>query len=265
MLPEREDFLPGLFPDKESASCVRPNKCVPLNAFLAWRVGVVVFGRAVGPATSLRFPVCCRFAGKRVVFISSRVHPGEVPSSFVFDGVIDTLTREDDPRAKALLDLFVFKLVPMLNPDGVARGHYRADQLGVNLNRCYISPDPAREPTVFAAKVQTRTHTAVRRGVVLTSTPYPPPPHIGPAQSVVVSYHEQGLLHMYLDLHAHATKRGCFLYGNHLPDLERQVWNVLYARLVSLHSPYLEFGACNFSEKNMKMKDKRDKVCHTCY
>lgn len=42
-------------------------------------------------------------------------------------------------------------------------------------------------------------------------------------QSVVVHLHNRGLLHMYMDLHAHATKRGCFLYGNHLPTIEEQV------------------------------------------
>lgn len=31
-----------------------------------------------------------------------------------------------------------------------------------------------------------------------------------------------------------------------------------YAKMVELHSIYFDFGACNFSEKNMKSKDKRD-------
>ena len=55
--------------------------------------------------------LCSSFAGKRVVFISSRVHPGETPASFVMDGVLEMLTRTDDPRSAALRDAFVFKLV----------------------------------------------------------------------------------------------------------------------------------------------------------
>lgn len=37
---------------------------------------------------------------------------------------------------------------------------------------------------------------------------------------------------MYLDLHAHASARGCFIYGNHLPSLEDQVgYFVIFALL----------------------------------
>lgn len=54
-------------------------------------------------------------------------------------------------------------------------------------------------------------------------------------------------------------QRGCFLYGNHILDLEKQVRNWMYAYLVALNSQYLDLGGCNFSEKNMKLKDRRDK------
>ena len=55
-------------------------------------------------------------------------------------------------QAKALLQRFVFKIVPCLNPDGVDRGYWRNDTQGLNLNRMYAEPDPIRHPTIYAAK-----------------------------------------------------------------------------------------------------------------
>lgn len=146
------------------------------------------------------------FPEKKVFFVSARVHPGETPSQFVLEGLVELLLRADDPRARLLRDKFVFKIVPMLNPDGVALGHYRADIYGVNLNRMYGNPDPKLHPSVYGAR------------------------------AVVLQASSLGRLQYYVDLHAHATKRGCFFYGNaldvcHFAYLEWPVYSI-YVLLV---------------------------------
>ncbi|XP_008291409.1 cytosolic carboxypeptidase 6 [Stegastes partitus] len=65
---------------------------------------------------------------KKLVFLTARVHPGESPASFVCQGVIDFLVSQH-PVAQVLRDHVIFKIVPMLNPDGVYLGNYRYDEV----------------------------------------------------------------------------------------------------------------------------------------
>jgi len=85
------------------------------------------------------------------VFFSARVHPGEVQSSHVLNGIVDFLLSKSE-QAAILLEKYQFKIIPLLNPDGVARGYYRLDTHNHNLNRFYLNPCPNFQPTIFQAK-----------------------------------------------------------------------------------------------------------------
>eukprot|EP00062_Callorhinchus_milii_P008414 gi/632951319/ref/XP_007891223.1/ PREDICTED: cytosolic carboxypeptidase 2-like [Callorhinchus milii] len=62
--------------------------------------------------------------GKLGVVLTARVHPGETQSSWMMKGIVDFLISEER-IAKELRQRCVFKIVPMLNPDGVIVGNYR--------------------------------------------------------------------------------------------------------------------------------------------
>ena len=247
-------------------------------------------------------------------------------------------------RAKAVRQHFIVKMIPMLNPDGVAHGHYRTDMCGVNLNRVYRNPDPQLHPSVYGARSIVLYHHKTRRevkrvtsvgnteivkedksllkmkrecgrkilrasslntmhelnttGLTLDESKRPRSRsyplqlkekikctypvghpkiltdciptrkldiHVASSSSEskklighdVIAQNSSGIA-LYVDLHAHATKRGCFFYGNYLAEPTQQIENMLYAKLVALNSPHLDFDHCVFSEKNMYSTDRRD-------
>lgn len=128
-------------------------------------------------------------SSKKVVFFTARVHPGESPGSHVLNGALDLITDLKSEQGKLLRKHYVFKIIPTLNPDGVSRGYYRLDSLGQNLNRFYNEPSKKDHPTIWASK------------------------------AAVTQYAQQYKnLEIYIDFHAHASKKGVFMFGNSLPD-----------------------------------------------
>ena len=47
---------------------------------------------------------------------------------------------------------FIFKIVPMLNPDGVIHGNYRCSLSGEDLNRKWLMPSRLLHPEIFYFK-----------------------------------------------------------------------------------------------------------------
>lgn len=69
---------------------------------------------------------------RKIVVVMARQHPGEVQGSYVCEGVINSLLSK---KGDWLRKNYVFKIIPMVNPDGVIFGNYRSNLMGWDLNR----------------------------------------------------------------------------------------------------------------------------------
>lgn len=114
--------------------------------------------------------------------ISARVHPGEPNSSWMMKGMIDYLTGPST-GAQVLRKHFLFKIVPMLNPDGVINGNTRVNLAGWDLNRKWSYPVEKLFPTVFHLKRQ------------------------------IANLQARDRVAIYCDLHGHSLNRNIFTYG----------------------------------------------------
>jgi len=90
---------------------------------------------------------------KKGVIVMARVHPGETVSSWMMQGslrtiigLIEFLVDPNNKEAAILRNNFVFKIIPMLNPDGVVNGNYRCSMAGCDLNRQWDKPSKVGTP-----------------------------------------------------------------------------------------------------------------------
>ncbi len=68
------------------------------------------------------------------------------------EGTLDYLISNEG-GAEYLRSNFVFKIVPMMNPDGVIIGNYRSSLSGLDLNRQWIAPSSKTCPENFSTKM----------------------------------------------------------------------------------------------------------------
>lgn len=85
---------------------------------------------------------------KRKIWVIGRQHPGESMGSFFVEGICEGLLQSDNPMATGLLEAATVYVVPMMNPDGVYRGHLRTNAAGMDLNRSWAEPSAEMSPEV---------------------------------------------------------------------------------------------------------------------
>ena len=168
---------------------------------------------------------------KKVVFFSGRVHPGETNSSYTIKGIIDYLLT-DTPEAKSLRKKFIFKIVPMLNPDGVIYGNYRCSLLGVDLNRRWKNPNSILHPTIFHTK------------------------------QLIESLSKTHGVFFFCDIHGHSRKVGSFIYGCRKKPLgmiehKENIMIRLFPLIMASRYQNFDYSSCKFRIEKFKESTAR--------
>lgn len=156
---------------------------------------------------------------KKAAIFTGRVHPGETVGSYVLENFIRFLLS-DLPQALSLRNEFVFKIIPMLNPDGVVCGNSRTSLSGVDLNRIWNCPDPVQHPCVYYTK------------------------------NFIQMFVKKKEVLMYGDFHGHGKKLGSFIYGcNKIVNGSFTSWTKvrLFPRILAKNSALFSYNECIFN------------------
>ncbi|XP_076379521.1 cytosolic carboxypeptidase 1 isoform X2 [Megalopta genalis] len=121
---------------------------------------------------------------RKVVFLTSRVHPGESNASWVMHGTLKALLS-NNAYASSLRDDYIFKIVPMLNIEGVVNGCNRYGLTNEDLNRRWSNPNRVLHPVIYHTKGLMEYCTRVLQR----------PPHV------------------FVDYHGHSRRKNVFLFG----------------------------------------------------
>lgn len=122
---------------------------------------------------------------KKTVLVCGRLHPGETHSSWLIHGLIRYLLS-DNYKAQELRKRVVFKIVPMMNPDGVIVGNYRTSLAGCDLNRNF--GDKEASARINPEAVCFKKMASVQQRFAF-----------------------------FFDVHSHSSKKSIFLYGSYFP------------------------------------------------
>ncbi|XP_059618270.1 cytosolic carboxypeptidase 6 [Phlebotomus argentipes] len=143
----------------------------------------------------------------RVIFILARTHSGESPTSFVIQGLIEFLIG-NHPIAQILRSNFIFKIIPMVNPDGVFLGNNRCNLIGQDMNRTWHVATEYSHPTLWATKKLFK--------------------EFDQSDCYQIDF--------VIDLHAHANLLGSFMYGNTYEDVYRYERHLVFPKILSTNA-----------------------------
>ncbi|XP_031625666.1 cytosolic carboxypeptidase 6 isoform X2 [Contarinia nasturtii] len=166
----------------------------------------------------------------RVIVVLARSHPGESVTSFVCQGFLEFLLGSH-PIATILRENFVFKVIPMVNPDGVFLGNNRCNLIGQDLNRAWNIATEFSHPTIVAIKNMLK--------------------ELDSSESYQIDF--------VLDLHAHTTSIGSFIYGNTYEDVYRYERHLVFPKLLS--SKAADFSNMMFNADERKSGSARRFCC----
>lgn len=168
---------------------------------------------------------------RELIFLTARVHPGESNSSWVMHGTLCYLLG-DTTAATKLRNRYVFKIVPMLNVEGVINGCHRCGLTDEDLNRRWSHPNQHLHPIIYHTKGLLEYCTKV-----LKRPPY-----------------------LFCDYHGHSRRKNVFLYGccnseswseadRSIPD--NPVDYLMLPNLMKDISPAFALSLCSFAvERN---------------
>uniref|UniRef100_A0A668AX46 Cytosolic carboxypeptidase 1 n=1 Tax=Myripristis murdjan TaxID=586833 RepID=A0A668AX46_9TELE len=182
----------------------------------------------------------CQFRNRPLIFLSARVHPGETNASWVMKGTLEFLMGTS-PLASSLREAYIFKIVPMLNPDGVVNGNHRCSLSGEDLNRQWQSPNPELHPTIYHTKGLLQYLAHIQR------TPL-----------------------VFCDYHGHSRKKNVFMYGCSVKetvwqsninatscDLQEDLGYRTLPKILSQIAPAFNMASCSFVVERSKASTAR--------
>ena len=147
-------------------------------------------------------------AEKSTILCIGRLHPGESQGSWMMDGFIQQLLL---PDSHYLRDRCVFRIIPMVNVDGVVLGNFRTGIMGRDLNRCF--------------------HLVGKYNEI----------------SLIRKIAEESKPETFIDFHGHSSKKNVFIYGPDYKIEDRQYLMCrVFPKLISKKTEAFRYYSCMF-------------------